>query len=435
MANNRKQMNWLLEQLPLFRDRDLIDPVSEEKLRNYCLAELSAGENRNYYPLALSIAGTILIAGGIILLLNYNWDMFPKAVRITIAFLPLLLGAAVSFFALLGGRGQFWREAGAILTAAGGATATAVLSHIYHVGGTLSEFMTLVLLTTFPLIYIFSSHGLILLYVIGLFMTLDFRGGTGPVLPLVLTALPLPYLLYLMRRESGDAVYARYLTLVAALFVCIRFSELYCLALMLLTLGVLLMLAASKLRKDGVDMIRNPWLLCSFLLLTVLLSIGTFDVNLFRVSGWRKENEIIQFWIVEGVLLAGCAALFIRDFLKKNMDFQKILLMLLLLAGLQGLAFHLSNAGYLCIRIELICLMGVFGITLLMRGVREGSLLLFNGGLLMTGTLIICRFFDSGIGLLERSIGFIVLGIGFIAANIIFSRRLSARKEVSNETK
>ena len=99
MANNRKQMNWLLEQLPLFRDRGLIDPVSEEKLRNHCLAELSAAENRNYYPLALSIAGTILIAGGIILLLNYNWDMFPKTVRITIAFLPILLGAAVSFFA------------------------------------------------------------------------------------------------------------------------------------------------------------------------------------------------------------------------------------------------------------------------------------------------------------------------------------------------
>ena len=135
------------------------------------------------------------------------------------------------------------------------------------------------------------------------------------------------------------------------------------------------------------------------------------------------------------LLLAGCAGLFIRDFLKKNMDFQKILLMLSLLAGLQGLAFNLAETGYLCIRIELICLMGVFGVTLLTRGIREGSLLLFNGGLLMTGSLIVCRFFDSGIGLIERSIGFIVLGIGFITANIIFSRRISAGKEVSHETK
>ena len=66
---------------------------------------------------------------------------------------------------------------------------------------------------------------------------------------------------------------------------------------------------------------------------------------------------------------------------------------------------------------------GVAGVIYLYRGFVKRALLLFNGGALMISVLLACRFFDSDIGLLYRSLGFILLGIGFIAANVIYNRR------------
>jgi hypothetical protein len=66
---------------------------------------------------------------------------------------------------------------------------------------------------------------------------------------------------------------------------------------------------------------------------------------------------------------------------------------------------------------------GAAGIICLYRGFVKRALLLFNGGVLMVSVLLACRFFDSDIGLLYRSLGFILLGIGFIAANVIYNRR------------
>ena len=41
----------------------------------------------------------------------------------------------------------------------------------------------------------------------------------------------------------------------------------------------------------------------------------------------------------------------------------------------------------------------------------------------MVATLTACRFFDAGIGVLYRSAGLILLGLGFIAANFVFMKK------------
>ena len=48
----------------------------------------------------------------------------------------------------------------------------------------------------------------------------------------------------------------------------------------------------------------------------------------------------------------------------------------------------------------------------------------------MIATLLGCRFFDSGLGVLPRAAVFILLGVGFIVSNMILSRRIT--KEVSH---
>jgi len=54
---------------------------------------------------------------------------------------------------------------------------------------------------------------------------------------------------------------------------------------------------------------------------------------------------------------------------------------------------------------------------------REQNMQKMNAGLLVLAALIMARFFDSQFGFVIRGIAFIVLGIGFLAANVCLVRR------------
>ena len=61
-----------------------------------------------------------------------------------------------------------------------------------------------------------------------------------------------------------------------------------------------------------------------------------------------------------------------------------------------------------------------------MRGIRSDSLARANFGLLLIATLAISRFFDSDLSFVTRGIGFIVVGAGFLVANILLFKKRSA---------
>ncbi len=435
MAEKVGMIRWFLEELPKLREAGVIDSGTEEKLQKHYRERLAeAPSPQKYFLLALSIVGSVLIAGGIILLFNYNWDMFTKTTRIAIAFLPMALGAAVSVFTLTTGRSQAWREGSAVLTAAGTAVAIALLSHIYHTGGTLSEFMTLVLLLALPLVYIFNSISLTTLYCVGLFMTLG-TWNEQTNLPMVFGLLAgiLPFAgWHLVREKSPYRIWMRYLAMGFAMFTLLAFGGKYSAGLMLYTAGAVFMLASMGPRDKGEGMLRNPWLPASFFFLLVLLSIGTCSGGrIFQVHPSGKTLEgILYFWLAEGTFLILFALLFVRDYFRKRMDFQRLMMLILIAAALLGTLLEAYRADNIYMRLALIVYMGVLGVTLLMRGCRETSMLAFNGGLLMCVLLIGLRFFDADIGLLARAIGFIVLGLGFIGANILFSRRLARAKSM-----
>ncbi len=433
MAEKAGMIRWFLAELPKLRESGVIDSGTEEKLQHHYRERLAGVPSaQKYFLLALSIVGSVLIAGGIILLFNYNWDMFTKTTRIAIAFLPTALGAALSVFTLTTNRSQAWREGSAVLTAAGTAVAIALLSQIYHTGGTLNEFMTLVLLLALPLIYIFDSISLTTLYCVGLFMTL---GGWSDQtnLPMVscLLAGILPFAgWHLVREKSPYRIWMRYLAMGFAVFAFSAFGGKYSIGLMLYTGGAVFMLAGMEPRDKEEGMLRNPWMPASFFFLLVLLSIGTCSGGrIFQIHSYGKTTDgILYFWLAEGVLLLLFVLLFLRDYLRKQVDFHRFMMLILVAVALLGTLFEAYKADNIYMRLAMIVYMGVLGVTLLIRGCRETSMLAFNGGLLMCALLIGLRFFDADIGLLARAIGFIVLGVGFIGANIFFSRRLARAK-------
>ena len=198
--SDKKYFQWLLKELPRLRQEGVISAETETGLHDYYTAKIT--DSRHYFPLALAILGVLLIAGGIILLFNYNWDMLTQDQQTAVSFLPLALGAMVSLFTLLGNRSRLWREASAILTATGGAVAVALLSHIYQLNGSLPDYMMLVLLTSLPLIFIFDSAGLAAIYCFGMFPLIEFNVAPDWIHSLILLGIAVWLIWHLQKNSS-----------------------------------------------------------------------------------------------------------------------------------------------------------------------------------------------------------------------------------------
>ena len=435
--SEQKHIRWLLEELPGLRERNIISAEAESALRKHYKNRI--GSARNYFPLALAILGIALVAGGIILIFHYNWDMLSQVEQIAVSFLPLAAGAAVSFYTLLKGKSALWREASAILTAAGGAVAVALLSHIYQINGSLSDYMTLVLLTSLPLIFIFDSIGLATLYSFGLFFLLEFRFlivvSSQDLLCGIILAGILFYLILHQRPAGSYRIYSRYLMLPVMLYSCIQYAS-YCPPLMLFTATGFFLLYSLDLSEEDGWFWKNPWFPASFLLLTVMLAVGAESNRIFSVSDGGLMKAVC-FWIPEGILLAGTAVLIFRNFLCRKYDVIRVMIPIMLILVLAGFLLHVWKADQtgLFFRVAMNCLMGAVGIGLIFSGFRSGSLLVFNQGMLLCAVLFALRFLSADIGLVARGIGMIAAGLIVIGANVYLSRKNRSGKEAGYETK
>jgi len=70
----------------------------------------------------------------------------------------------------------------------------------------------------------------------------------------------------------------------------------------------------------------------------------------------------------------------------------------------------------------------VLGVYTISSGVRRGELGMTNGGMGILALLFIVRFFDSDLGFVVRGIAFILIGSGFLFANLVMARRFRNRK-------
>ena len=431
--NEQKHFRWLLDELPRLREQQIITTETENALRLHYGAKIEPG--RNYFLLAQGIMGSTLIAAGIILIFNYNWDMFSPAQQIGVSFLPLLLGVAVSLFTLIRGKNQLWRETSAILTAAGGAVAAALLSHIYQINGSPAEFMTLVLITSLPLIFIFDSIGLATLYSFGMFFLLEF-GRIDIALPsnlirgMILAGI-LAFLIMHQRPVSPYRIFCRYLMLPVMLYSGIQYAS-YCPSLMSFSMAGFFLLCSLDLAEEDGWFWKNPWFPVSFLLTVKGLSIGAESNRLFAAPdpGYAKT---VGFWILEGVLLAGTAVLIIRNFRRRKFDVIRVMIPVMFLLVLAGFLFRGADQSGLLFRIVMNCFMGAFGISLLFAGFRQRSMLIFNEGMLLCAVLFALRFLSADIGLVARGIGMIAAGSIIIGTNVYLSRKKRSGKEVCHE--
>ena len=412
MANNKEALRWLLAELPKLRQDEVIDENTADSLAKYCHDELALKAPPRKFIYTLFYIGAGMIAAGIVLFFNYNWDGFSKCQRLGIGAMPMAVALISALWTILGQKGQLWREFSAVLTSVAAGMLIAVVSQIYHVGGELWEFMTLALAISIPFVYIFNSIALATVYIFGLFLLL---AGASPLYCFFAVLAIQPMLHIHLSHKSPDRVWARYLMLFSALFGLVSCGDDGYLPLSFFALAGTMLYAGWALSERHESNQRNPWLCCSFIFTLVCLAVASSHASFFAPSEFDHPHGVWAYWLFTGVVLATN----VRWFPKSHLDAKRLCTGLLVLLPL----LHYCRVDNEVMKLIFNIYMGVYGAVLMLDGFKRGRLMTYNGGVAMVLLLIVCRFFDAELGLLTRSIAFVAIGVVMITANFVFFRK------------
>lgn len=418
-------LRWLHDELPDLVRRGVLDPEAAERLRDH-YGEVDRSVSRRMAVGIFGVLGAILVGGGVILVLAHNWDQLSRPLRAALSVAPLAACVALAAWVAASGRGATWREAVGALWALAIGSSISLVAQTYNIPGDWTTFLLAWLLLGAPVLYLLGSVTVGLLYALGA-LTWVWSATWGPGDPtwfLPLLGVALPFVGWRMAREPG-APGTELLAWVYALA---------------LTGGL------------GPSLDRLGALLWGPLLATVFVGVGAGGAlggerrwgHPLRVVGglgaagtglvlsftaaWegpaRAEMPLTIEAGVESaiVVIAVAAALWCALAWQRRDRIDGATACLgVLVAWLALLVARLASPEAAAVLVNL-SLLGL-GAALLVRGMRDGSLVRANLGTGLLGLLTMVRFFDTDWSFLVRGAAFIAIGVGFLLVNVALARR------------
>jgi len=159
-------VRWLAEQLPAWEREGIVTADGARLLR-----ERYAAEPRGGLPqMIVAAIGALLIGTGLIAVLAYNWDDFPRWVRLSLALGPLAASQAASWWVLQRGAAatRWQREAVALLQALAVGAAMALVSQIYNLPGQWTDLVFWWCVVAVPLAWVLESDAVAIAYLLGI---------------------------------------------------------------------------------------------------------------------------------------------------------------------------------------------------------------------------------------------------------------------------
>ncbi|MBN1268201.1 MAG: DUF2157 domain-containing protein [Kiritimatiellae bacterium] len=427
---NIRCVKWLYDELPRLVAGNIVPaPVAEAIRAHY--GEVPAGRGKRLAITVFSILGGLLVGGGLILLLAHNWSGLPRAVRTLLAFLPLVAGQIVCGITLWKKKGLAWREGGAtFLFLAVGAT-IALVSQIYHLPGDFGRFALTWSLLGLPLVYLLDASFPVILYLAGVTSWAFHQGpreGAAVTGLWMLSALAAPFIvMHVFRSRYGERTSAILWAVTFFLCAAVGFTladaagGLWIVAYA--ALFALLYLGGRYLFGAAPSWRLRPFQTVGLLGGLALAFLLTYEfaweiVEHTARAGSRLDDATRLLLVVAAPAAALCLSVIsVRRRMASVIPLGILPVAVWLGYGAAGLVGRAAAGAVMSVYV-----LGV-GVTAIVRGVRGRALGLVNGGMLLTSVLIVARFFDSSFSLVARGAVFVVLGLGFLTANILLSRQ------------
>lgn len=425
----KKEVEWLYSQLPEWVEKGLLSPESAEHIRQYYG---TANQGRKSWVTVFGVIGAVLIGLGIILILAHNWQQLTRADRMFVA-MGLLVLAQLTGLVVLWTRtdSRTWTEgaAGFLFLMVG--ASMALIGQTYHLADDTSRFLLAWMLLSLPLIYLFRSALAAILYFVGI--TAWVLQGTVPVVGKHLIWLLLAAVLPYWRSLLADPARLNQMVLVTwfmTLSLFIAFGSAF--QHQIGQLGLLLFVALFTLTyligvlwldQSGAAW-RRPLVAIGLSGTTGLSFILTFRSVWLGIE--RSTLQMGEAWLAFALLIP--VIMLAVLLLKRQGKSQAAYSGAPLAVGAAYLLQLIDPSGF-----SAAALMNgfvlLFGIAVLMRGVKEDSLGLLNLGMLIIAALIMARFVDSNFSFIVRGLVFMALGASFLLVNWMASRRKAGKQD------
>lgn len=415
------------EALPELLREGLIDDAQAERIRTHygSGAEHSSDRQR----LITTLAGSLLVGLGVILLVAHNWDELPRTARTLLAFLPVLLGLGLVGYTLhRRGASVAWREGGAFFLACALCACVALVSQVYHIHGELDGYLLTCTVLMLPLLYLPGSYlvalgyvALVLWYAVGVRMGEFLAQGEAPWLALPLLAAAWP--MYALRaKREGHSVGWLWLGLFLAI-ATFTMSQLFNTEfgnqhlLAMVCLAGAYTLVPSMVKDSGLR--TGPWVLVGALTqLWLLFMFSSFTIwsNIFTYEPSLPLRDTLIIILLIAVFAAGYVLTRRYQRPLRDHPFPE--------AGLVFLLIHVVGIvapGIAVLLVNLLLL--VMGVHLTRQGIAAHSMRRMNLGLLLLSVLVLMRFFDTGIDFVLRGLAFIGIGVAFLTFNLRMLRQ------------
>jgi uncharacterized membrane protein len=429
---------WLAEQLPAWEREGIVTAEGARTLRKRYAAEPQGG----LAQMVVGAVGALLIGTGLIAVLAYNWDDFPRWVRLVLALGPLAATQAVSWWVLQKDEAAkpWQREAAALAQTLAVGAALALVSQIYNLPGKWTDLIFWWCVVSVPLAWVLRSQAVAIAYLMGIalwtvtqaFEQANYSGAIGITdvrlwFPLLLAGvLPLwPGPELRGRPGPGSRLVLASSTLLGLLAVAAyatvrpahmfpSFSGFPWLA-MLSAAAVLLF----PLDRGGIaePLSRKPQVLLGGGALIVMALIGTFeDPARDLVKGVGVTASLGWCWLLIAVVVAFALLAFRQG--------RFAVLAVAALALVPVVAAPLSaddTSGWpVAITYSLVLLATAIALIALEFLGRQGAARI---GAALIALLVILRMADADVSLLIKGLAFIVIGTGFLAFNVYITRR------------
>lgn len=412
-----------------------IDEQSAERIQSFYNVKISSSPNKTL--IAFGIIGALLIGLGIILILAHNWDNFSRLTKTIVSFCPLVISQVLVFFTIMHRPlSEVWRESTSILLFFAVGTCISLISQIYHLPGSIGEFMLTWMLLIVPLVYIVPSRMASLFYIIGITYYACFIGywshpTSESLIYFALLLVIIPSYILLIKRSptSNFTLFHHWLIPVSLTIVmgviCRDFEEGVVLVYFAL-FGLFLALERESTFKN-LSLFTNGYKVIGTIGTTVLLLGLSFNVFWEEL---KKNNNISTFSFFEieilvAILLAGIAILlfFIKWKGKVSLNFRIFNIVFILMFPIFILGMYTSWAMPV---VNLLTL--AIGVAIIRSAARDEHLGMLNFGLFVITALIICRFFDTDLSFILRGVLFVLMGLSFFLANMWIIKKRKAHE-------
>ena len=437
----KKHISWLYSELPGLVKKGVISDAYAYSLRDH-YGEVKNRSGRMVALTVCSILGAILIGAGIILLFGHNWSGLPRSVRTVLAIAPLVASQAAGAWCLYAGKqSAAWRESVSTFIMLMIGSSIALIGQTYHIPGNLTQFLFVWMVLSIPLMYIFKAVIPCLIYFAGITGwagSAQYDGGHSLMFwALYAAAIPHIWLTFREDRFSIPSGILGWGLCLQAAFVGVTLERVMPGLWIVVYAGLFstLYLAGAYWFDDAPSGWQKPMQIVGATGVVILTFVLSYEWA-WECVGWRYWHYGYRYyqhaaWL--DVLLASIApvsAITLMVTAVRRREPWRISYGLFAIVGVVGFAVAAAARGNELLPMLLCNVYALaLGLATLIYGIRNMKIGTVNGGMGILAVLIVLRFFDEDFSFIVKGIVFILLGAGFLAANLILVHRMRVEEK------